>query len=92
MGPRRSIKLLNAQLASYHHRLASLPAKSCHSFSLSARSCRSIVSESLPLSRHSQPAISLGPCLAFHHDASVAQLLVRLQRAARAEGVARRGG
>jgi hypothetical protein len=36
-------------------------------------------SESLPLSRHSQPAVSLGPCFALHHDASVAQLLVRPQ-------------
>jgi hypothetical protein len=33
--------------------------------------------ESLPLSLHSQPAVSLGPCFALHHGASVAQLLVR---------------
>jgi GNAT superfamily N-acetyltransferase len=34
-------------------------------------------SASLPLSRQSQPAVSLGPCFALQHDASVAQLLVR---------------
>lgn len=36
-----------------------------------------MASEPMPLSRHSQPAVSLGPCFALYHDASVAQLLVK---------------
>jgi hypothetical protein len=31
----------------------------------------------LPLGRHSQPAVSFGPCFPLHHDASVAQLSTR---------------